>query len=1203
MIDTPEALHVVRQYFYRSLAQRIASGPPAAFSEKAWIAWQLLRALREIHAAGVCHGDIKSENVMLTSWGWVHLVDFSASYKPTYLPLDNPNAFRVYFDTTGRRRCALAPERFVESAMGAASPTGGPTPAMDVFSAGCVLAELFSDGASVLEYADLGRCGASSKFLDGVDSRVRGLVARMVREDAAGRPTAAACLDALELDTEGGCGADFDAIEAICGDWCDMTPAERVAAALERTRGLVAGAPAAAGTVNDDEEVEPMVQTSMAASVRIEDVRAVSERLTARVGEIMRDHHATSTTANIPTNIPTNTTTTDAGSRRTTPAPTRQSPPPSPSGISRFLAQVLVVVLAPLSRPSTAAAATTTAESPSRSRLLLLDRLLKLSALVGEEMITRSVILPHFVAAATDKQVDKPGEQPRVRCFAITSLPEILRRSGSDLGIIADYVMPSLSLVPNDADAAVRCAYAASIGKVLVEGTGREDRRESREEEDPDRRTEILRVGVERGVHDILVDASSLPKMAILEHLEDVACGLGPDVTREGLLPALLTLFNARQGEVRAAMYRSLDAIVSQMGLDAVPFVLPFVDRLVSGPDVASTVSGIDLLMHMVERGLLAPKDVVRVHRRVCGCARRSSQIVRSKVRELDRAASEFLGPEMAAATLDMATGGASQVKENARPRLAIAIDPTAANLDDDEDNDGSFVTPAGLACYSVDVDGDSALEHLMNNTNASALASPTLLMSPSFRRQKRDGTLGGTLDVPSFSSLSSSAFALTSDDATRVGLGHVRSGSRSASSSPVKAARPKPAGPTAPKGTLVARIPAHAKSITGISGTIGSQSTVFATCSKDGTCKLWDSRKLERDITFRARATFRDRGGQCDGRGSAYVCCTAAPAAFSSASLSSSFLAARSDGVLDAWSVERETAPAASWRLADGAAILDVRLGSCGKVCIASTAAHSISGVDPRLPDGIAWDVRVEPSLGVPTRVGTEPAAGSWASEASASASSPTPYFVSGTSRSCLTVWDTRFMLPVATWKNPAAAPIEAVELVDGSRLGGNLPASVGPVAVVACGSEEISGWDLATGACVLAMGRADSADHLGARKSSVMDTSRPAEDPVGLARQMGALELRSLSIKRTTIRAIAVVAGEDDPGRVSVLSGGSNRSISLWNPRMPHGKNVSALISSDADVSHRDTVTALRLVRGTSSGPPLLATSSADGVLNVWR
>ena len=33
----------------------------------------------------VCHGDIKAENVMVTGWNWLLLVDF-ASFKPTYLP-------------------------------------------------------------------------------------------------------------------------------------------------------------------------------------------------------------------------------------------------------------------------------------------------------------------------------------------------------------------------------------------------------------------------------------------------------------------------------------------------------------------------------------------------------------------------------------------------------------------------------------------------------------------------------------------------------------------------------------------------------------------------------------------------------------------------------------------------------------------------------------------------------------------------------------------------------------------------------------------------------------------------------------------------------------------------------------------------------------------------------------------------------------
>ncbi|KAG5456457.1 MAG: hypothetical protein BJ554DRAFT_3800, partial [Olpidium bornovanus] len=53
--------------------------------EKRWIAYQLLRGVADVHGKGVCHGDIKAENVLVTSWNWVYLTDF-ASFKPTYLP-------------------------------------------------------------------------------------------------------------------------------------------------------------------------------------------------------------------------------------------------------------------------------------------------------------------------------------------------------------------------------------------------------------------------------------------------------------------------------------------------------------------------------------------------------------------------------------------------------------------------------------------------------------------------------------------------------------------------------------------------------------------------------------------------------------------------------------------------------------------------------------------------------------------------------------------------------------------------------------------------------------------------------------------------------------------------------------------------------------------------------------------------------------
>jgi hypothetical protein len=51
------------------------------------------------------------ENVLLTSWGWLLLCDF-APYKPIYIDMTKTVDFTYYFDTSGRRMCCLAPERF-----------------------------------------------------------------------------------------------------------------------------------------------------------------------------------------------------------------------------------------------------------------------------------------------------------------------------------------------------------------------------------------------------------------------------------------------------------------------------------------------------------------------------------------------------------------------------------------------------------------------------------------------------------------------------------------------------------------------------------------------------------------------------------------------------------------------------------------------------------------------------------------------------------------------------------------------------------------------------------------------------------------------------------------------------------------------------------------------------------------------------------
>ncbi|KAJ5239033.1 hypothetical protein N7468_003652 [Penicillium chermesinum] len=141
IIETDTSGYLVRQYIHSSLYDRMSTRPFLEDIEKKWVAFQLLCALRDCHSLDIFHGDIKTENVLVTSWNWLYLSDFSSSFKPTFLPEDNPADFSFYFDISGRRTCYLAPERFLVA--GEEPGNRHVNWAMDIFSAGCVIAELF----------------------------------------------------------------------------------------------------------------------------------------------------------------------------------------------------------------------------------------------------------------------------------------------------------------------------------------------------------------------------------------------------------------------------------------------------------------------------------------------------------------------------------------------------------------------------------------------------------------------------------------------------------------------------------------------------------------------------------------------------------------------------------------------------------------------------------------------------------------------------------------------------------------------------------------------------------------------------------------------------------------------------------------------------------------------------------------------------
>ncbi|KAI9223102.1 hypothetical protein BC828DRAFT_287759 [Blastocladiella britannica] len=224
VVETERAVFLTRPYFQHNLYDRISTRPFLCHAEREWIAFQLIHAVARLHQRGIRHGDLKSENVMLTSSLHVVLVD-PAPFKPVALPADNPSEYLYFYDAQGRRACHVAPERFVrDPTASSSSSTSNPstastvaatssppdqlTDAMDVYALGCVLAELFldDDAAVVLDLSKALAYGAGdvSVMRDTLaaieDVPMRTAIEAMVALDPSARPSAASlCNPALGL--------------------------------------------------------------------------------------------------------------------------------------------------------------------------------------------------------------------------------------------------------------------------------------------------------------------------------------------------------------------------------------------------------------------------------------------------------------------------------------------------------------------------------------------------------------------------------------------------------------------------------------------------------------------------------------------------------------------------------------------------------------------------------------------------------------------------------------------------------------------------------------------------------------------------------------------------------------------------------------------------------------------------------------------
>ncbi|KIM24835.1 hypothetical protein M408DRAFT_227086 [Serendipita vermifera MAFF 305830] len=189
--ETDKAGYIIRQWLANSLFDRISTRPFLSMIEKKWIAFQILTGLRDARKKKVAHGSLSTLNILVTSSNWVYITDFASNLKPTNLPLHDPDDFYYFFDSGGGGRgvCCVAPERFYDSGGDVEklkqtltadlwSKDGVITEAMDVFSAGCVIAELFTEGGGMFRLADLFRyreCGGDISKMPELEGRLNAI--------------------------------------------------------------------------------------------------------------------------------------------------------------------------------------------------------------------------------------------------------------------------------------------------------------------------------------------------------------------------------------------------------------------------------------------------------------------------------------------------------------------------------------------------------------------------------------------------------------------------------------------------------------------------------------------------------------------------------------------------------------------------------------------------------------------------------------------------------------------------------------------------------------------------------------------------------------------------------------------------------------------------------------------------------------------
>lgn len=434
------------------------------------------------------------------------------------------------------------------------------------------------------------------------------------------------------------------------------------------------------------------------------------------------------------------------------------------------------------------------------------------------------------------------------------------------------------------------------------------------------------------------------------------------------------------------------------------------------------------------------------------------------------------------------------------------------------------------------------------------------------------------------------------------------------------------PDGGWKPRGVLVAHLQEHRSAVNEIA--VSSDQSFFASASDDSTVKIWDPRRLEKDISFRSRLTYPLEGSRA-------LCATMIHG-------STQVAVGACDGKMHIFSVDHISRGLGNV-VEKYSGIADVKKREVGEGAILSIVNHSgeasgnqmvmystencgIHMWDPRTNED-SWTLKALPEEGYISTLVTDPC-GNW--------------FISGSSRGVLTLWDHRFRVPVNLWGYPRPCPIENMCLYVPPP---NAPFSAmsRPLIYVAAGCNEVSLWNAETGSCHQVFrvpsndGETETSDLPWALARPPIKTN-PKSDPrrnVNLKYRVD--ELNEPPPLLSGIRSLLPLPGGD------LLTGGTDLKIRRWDHSRPERsyaicgptikglgndeiyeskssfgvqvvqemrrrpkatklttKAVLATAAVDPAGCHRDSVLSLASVK---LNQRLLISSGRDGAIKVWK